>query len=167
LKWVYQGCQMVCMFSYQKCQFWYILKGLKMENFVAFHDTLMFLLTLGMFYGILYTYIFIAISDFFPFWFVVPRKIWQPWVTYFMLLSNHENFNCQNKLRRYIRLSLLKGSLLLFKVTKIWLKCIFCLANFCKWKLITVHNLILLTVAQHTKMRDGVFFACLGVWERL
>jgi hypothetical protein len=46
------------LFSYQKSQFGYIFEDHGLENFGVFYGHLAFLL---------------------PFWFVVPRKIWQLW----------------------------------------------------------------------------------------
>jgi hypothetical protein len=59
---IYQGCQMVYIFSNQKSQFGYVLEGLAMEDF-----------------GIIYVhlvYIFYGNLVYFPLsWYVAPRKI--------------------------------------------------------------------------------------------
>jgi hypothetical protein len=58
------------------------MEGLGMENFDVFHGYLVYLCIVGMSFG--YTYL-MAIWYFcghlvlwWPFWFVEPRKIWQP-----------------------------------------------------------------------------------------
>jgi hypothetical protein len=52
------------------------LEGLGIENFGVFHGHLVYFdRNFGIFYGsLLFWYI-----HFFPFWFVAPRKLWQPW----------------------------------------------------------------------------------------
>jgi hypothetical protein len=66
------------IFSKQKSKFWYILQGLVMEDFgilyghlVNFTNVWYIALPFGIFYGYL-------VYVFFPFWYFVPRKIWQP-----------------------------------------------------------------------------------------
>jgi hypothetical protein len=64
---------MVHTFSNQKSQFGYILEGLAMEDVGIFMATLSILrpnATFGTFCG--------HLVHFFPFWFIVQRKIWQP-----------------------------------------------------------------------------------------
>jgi hypothetical protein len=67
-----QCCQMVHIFSYQKSQFWYILKSLGIEN--------------GTFY--------VHLVHFVVHWYILPvsvcctRKIWQPCFADFMYTSN-------------------------------------------------------------------------------
>jgi hypothetical protein len=56
------------IFSNQKSQFGYILECFAMEDVGTFYGNLVY------FTAILY----IVTSYIFPFWYVVPRKIWQP-----------------------------------------------------------------------------------------
>jgi hypothetical protein len=90
---------MVYIFSNQKSQFGLILEGLAMEDvgifygrFGLFYCHLVYftavwsiLLPFGLFYcHLLYfvaiCYILWLFGIIFPFWYVVPRKIWQPWL---------------------------------------------------------------------------------------
>jgi hypothetical protein len=62
------------IFSNQKSQLGLILDGLAMEDvgiFYGHYGHLVYYVTLWQFYGYL-------CSIFFPFWYVVSRKIWQP-----------------------------------------------------------------------------------------
>jgi hypothetical protein len=64
------------LFSNQKSQFGYILEGLEIGIFYGHleYDThLVYLKDI--------LYIFWSFGTFFPFWYVVPRKIWQPCLT--------------------------------------------------------------------------------------
>jgi hypothetical protein len=73
---VWQGCQMVC-FQTKNSKFGKILEGLEMEDIGIFYEHLghftffcYILLTFGIVCG--------NWEYFFPFWYFVPRKIWQP-----------------------------------------------------------------------------------------
>jgi hypothetical protein len=65
-------------FSNQKYQFWYILEGLGMDIVGIFYGHLEYFTAIGY---ILWPFgIFSGIwGTFLPFWYVVLRKIWQPW----------------------------------------------------------------------------------------
>jgi hypothetical protein len=65
------------LFSNQKYQFGYILGGLAMENLGVFYDHLVYFTAIG---NILWPFgIFCGHLVYFsPFWYFVPRKIWQP-----------------------------------------------------------------------------------------
>jgi hypothetical protein len=65
------------IFSFQKSQFGYIFEGLRMEiigiiyeHLIQFTAVLCILYKFGTFCG--------HLVYFFPFWYVAPRKIWQP-----------------------------------------------------------------------------------------
>jgi hypothetical protein len=63
------------LFSYQKCQF---LGGLGMENVGIFYGHLVYFAGI---WQILLPFgkVCCHLVYFFPFWYVLPRKIWQPW----------------------------------------------------------------------------------------
>jgi hypothetical protein len=48
-----------------------------MEDVGILYSHLVYLRPNGIFYGHLVD--FVAIGYFFPFWYILPRKIWQPW----------------------------------------------------------------------------------------
>jgi hypothetical protein len=73
-----QGCQMVYIFAYQKSKFWYIWEGLGMENVVCFGPFGIFYVHLMYFMTL--EYILWSFGVFFTFWYVLQRKIWQPWL---------------------------------------------------------------------------------------
>jgi hypothetical protein len=58
----------------KKKQFQCIFEGLAMENFGMFHGQLVYFRR----FGILFWYFVAILVHYFPFWFVVQRKIWQP-----------------------------------------------------------------------------------------
>jgi hypothetical protein len=67
------------IFSHQKCQFWYLLKGLGTEKCGGFRRYLVFILLIGIFY--VHLVYFMAIwffggyfGIFFPLWFILPRE---------------------------------------------------------------------------------------------
>jgi hypothetical protein len=66
------------LFSNQKSQFWKILVGLAKENLGIFYEHLVYFTAIG---NILWPFgIFCGPLVYFSlFWYVVPRKIWQPW----------------------------------------------------------------------------------------
>jgi hypothetical protein len=66
------------IFSVQKCQFWYILEGLGMENFGVLHGKLVFLLLFG--YNLWQSSMLWHFGTFSQILFFAPRKIWQPWL---------------------------------------------------------------------------------------
>jgi hypothetical protein len=65
------------LFSNQKSQFGQILDGLVMEDVVIFYGHLVHF---TVFYYISWTFGTVRgnLVHFFPFWYFVPRKIWQP-----------------------------------------------------------------------------------------
>jgi hypothetical protein len=58
------------IFSFQKSGFWYIFEDIGMENASTFYGYLEYFIDL--------CYILRPFVIFFPFWYVVARKIWQP-----------------------------------------------------------------------------------------
>jgi hypothetical protein len=65
------------IFSNQKSQFGYKLEGLAMEDFGIFYGHFVYFKAIGYIlwlFSIFYGYLLY----FSPFWYVVPRKIWQP-----------------------------------------------------------------------------------------
>jgi hypothetical protein len=76
----WQCCRMLYVFSNQKCQFGEILECLAMKDIGKFYVRLLYVTivqTFGIFYGDS-VYFVVTLVYFFPFWYVVPRKIWQP-----------------------------------------------------------------------------------------
>jgi hypothetical protein len=72
-----QGCQMVC-FQTKNPNFGEILEGLAMENLGIFYDHMVYFTAIRNIlrpFGIFYDHL-LYIS---PFWYFVPKKIWQPW----------------------------------------------------------------------------------------
>jgi hypothetical protein len=68
------------IFSNQKSQFGFISECLVEKDFAKIYCHLVYysaILNILWPFGIIYGYFGI----FFPFWYVAPRKIWQPWVT--------------------------------------------------------------------------------------
>jgi hypothetical protein len=58
-------------FPTKKSQFGKLLEGLAMEDSGIFCGHLVYFMVIW--------YILWPLSTFLPFWYVVPRKIWQPW----------------------------------------------------------------------------------------
>jgi hypothetical protein len=78
-----QGCQMVCFQTKisNLGQFWAVLQWMKSVNFTAIPSIL---LPFSIFYGhfayfVVILHILWSFWYIFPFWYVVPNKIWQPW----------------------------------------------------------------------------------------
>jgi hypothetical protein len=72
---VVQGCQMVC-FQTKSIQIWVNLEGLRIKNVETFYGRLHYFTAIRniLCCGIWYTHLY-------PFWYIVSRKIWQPWNT--------------------------------------------------------------------------------------
>jgi hypothetical protein len=83
------------IFSNQKSQFGWILECLAMKYVGKFHDHLVYFTANRIFYGyiwyILWSFgIFCGLFGiFFPFWYVIERKIWQP--------CNDHSWHCQKR----------------------------------------------------------------------
>jgi hypothetical protein len=73
------------IFSNQESQFWSILKGLAMEDAGIFYSHLVY------FTAIWYILWLFGIS--FPFWYVVPRQIWQPCLFNTQIGTHNSNAN--------------------------------------------------------------------------
>jgi hypothetical protein len=67
------------LFSNQKSKFGYILEGLALKDVGIFNRHLV---AFTVFRYILWTFGIVRgnLAYFFPFWYFVPRKIWQPWL---------------------------------------------------------------------------------------
>jgi hypothetical protein len=65
------------LFSNQKSQFGYILEGLAMENLGVSFDRLVYFTAMGNILGPFGIFC-VHLVYFSPFWYFVPRKIWQP-----------------------------------------------------------------------------------------
>jgi hypothetical protein len=58
--------------------FWSILEGLALEDAGAFYGPLVYFTYGHLVYFVAIWYILLPFGIFFPFWYVVPRQIWQP-----------------------------------------------------------------------------------------
>jgi hypothetical protein len=75
--WLPQGCQMACFQTKNPNlgKFWRVLRWKMLVYCIAIWSTLWHFRIFFIPFGIFYDYL----VYFFPFWYVVPRKIWQPW----------------------------------------------------------------------------------------
>jgi hypothetical protein len=75
----HQGCQMIYLFAYQKSQFVYIFEEPRTEILYAC-TWLKAICLISWTFGISFIwYNLWSFGIFSPLWYVVPRKIWQPW----------------------------------------------------------------------------------------
>jgi hypothetical protein len=92
-----QGCQMVCIFSYQNSKFCYILEALGLKKIVILNDHLVYLCTVWSF-TLFCSFLVncLVICYHLSIWYIVSRNIWQPWLVVAEPILRHVTVNVFN-----------------------------------------------------------------------
>jgi hypothetical protein len=97
-----QDCQMVHIFSNQKIPIWVGFGGLAMEYVGIFYGLLAYFTAIRYIFSS-HLVNFTAFGYIFPFWYIVSRKVWQPWFeTQFVVKRLSRNFLFKSLQSKYI-----------------------------------------------------------------